>query len=147
MRIKGLALITVLAFTIAVSIIAITILILNTSQARLSEHKFRRTLAYYAANAGIVYGMELLRTDPVGVYSTNPGTVYCRTGEAILPAFCTGIADPTNPPSVPDPNLQIQHQYNATLITHNVTVRFRAKGADACCGVSRPVDAFVDYTP
>lgn len=51
----------VLTFTLILVIIAGTILAVMTSQGRLSEHQFRRTLAYYASNSGIQFVTEMLR--------------------------------------------------------------------------------------
>jgi len=58
---KGIALMIIMAFSLMLVILAGTILAILTSSGRLNEHQLRRTLAYYAANAGVQYTLECLR--------------------------------------------------------------------------------------
>ncbi len=58
---KGVVLVLVMGITIIISGLVIIILLFITQGARIGEHKIRRTRAYYAAQAGIVSGMEQLR--------------------------------------------------------------------------------------
>jgi len=63
---KGVALMVIMAFTLVMVILAGTILAILTSSGRLNEHQLRRTLAYYSANAGVQYALELLRQGTTG---------------------------------------------------------------------------------
>ncbi len=62
MNSRGVALITVLAFILAVVVLANIALALIVSQARFTLHKVSRINAFYAAQAGINYAIERLRT-------------------------------------------------------------------------------------
>ena len=58
---QGVALVTVLAFVLVLTILAGVLLGLMTNQIRISEHQIRRIKAYYAAWAGLVHNFERLR--------------------------------------------------------------------------------------
>lgn len=71
---KGLALVTVLIFTLVMSILAGAVLSLMTTEARLTEHQVRRIKAYYAAQSGMIYELENLRKNPLPPDSTTTFT-------------------------------------------------------------------------
>ncbi len=66
---KGIAIILVLAFTLAVVVLTSTTLVFIRSHRLFSHHQINRIQASYAAQAGINYALEMLRT---GVWV--PGT-------------------------------------------------------------------------
>ncbi|MCK5493521.1 MAG: hypothetical protein KAJ14_10465 [Candidatus Omnitrophica bacterium] len=58
---KGVVLIIVIGIAMIISCLAITVLLYISQGSIISENKIMRTRAYYAAQAGIVSGMEQLR--------------------------------------------------------------------------------------
>ncbi len=63
---KGIALLMVLGTIIVVITVAGAILTLMTSHTRLTHHQVSRIQAYYAAQAGMNYALEMLRTNATG---------------------------------------------------------------------------------
>ncbi|MFH1656061.1 MAG: PilX N-terminal domain-containing pilus assembly protein [Candidatus Omnitrophota bacterium] len=63
-REKGLILVTVIIFVLIISILAVAILFIMTSEARLTERQIRRIKAGYAVQAGVQHFLNLLRGDP-----------------------------------------------------------------------------------
>ncbi len=123
---KGFALMVVLAFTIIIVIIAGTVLAILTSQGRLSEHQFRRTLAYYSANAGIQYALEMLR---LGTTNFDGYT-------------CTCCDDPNSACDL-SPDLELeQNNQTFTIVVHIGT---ETNAGDEFDG-TRPVSATVQYS-
>jgi Tfp pilus assembly protein PilX len=87
---KGIALLIVLCSIVIVAILANIILSVALNQARLTKHRVSRVQAYYAAQMGMVYGIELVRNGWAG-----PGEdrwyIYPKDAcpSAPLPAQCT----------------------------------------------------------
>lgn len=79
---RGIALLLVLAFVLAVVVLANIALVLVSSQARFTQHKIGRIQAFYAAQAGINYALEQLRIGNWGLGQ------YCigKTGST-----CVGV--------------------------------------------------------
>jgi hypothetical protein len=81
---KGVVLLMVLSTIFIVVILASVVLTLITSQSRLTHHQVSRIQAYYAAQAGMNYAIEMLRLGP-GLGGWSPpatGTVtytMCRS--------------------------------------------------------------------
>ncbi|MGD9015197.1 MAG: hypothetical protein PVI33_04155 [Candidatus Omnitrophota bacterium] len=73
---RGIALILVLSFILAVVIMANIALIIISSQTRFAHHQLSRIQAYYAAQAGINYALQQLRTNS---WSTGSYTL-CQSG-------------------------------------------------------------------
>ncbi len=61
MRKKGVVLAIVIGVLIVIFTLAVVAINLMTQQARVAEHKIRRMRAIYAARAGMVHGLELIR--------------------------------------------------------------------------------------
>ena len=59
---RGIAFVLVMAFILAVVVSATISLLLMSTQARLTHHQVSRIQAFYAAQAGINYALEQLRT-------------------------------------------------------------------------------------
>jgi len=95
MNTRGIALILVLAFILAIVVIANIALFIMSSQTRFTQHQVERIRVYYAAQAGINYALEQLRT---GVWGAG--------------AYTLGTCDP-GPCDVPD--LDIPFQVNITI--------------------------------
>jgi len=66
---EGLVLVTVIIFVLILSILAIAILFIMTSEARLTERQIKRIKAGYAVQAGIQHYLNLLKSNP------DPGPV------------------------------------------------------------------------
>ncbi|MFA6129908.1 MAG: hypothetical protein WC731_02870 [Candidatus Omnitrophota bacterium] len=89
-RRKGVVLFIVLVTIILVSILCTVILRISLSQSRLSHHQISRIQAQYAARAGMVYALEMLR---------NNVWTYSPTNSCPNPAGCL-VSDPNFPSSI-----------------------------------------------
>lgn len=69
---KGFVLIMVVGIMFVLTILAFAALSLMTTESRVAEHKIRRTRAYYAAQAGVVDGLEQIRRG-IQALPTVPG--------------------------------------------------------------------------
>lgn len=58
---KGIAIFMVLATILIVVVLANVVLAIISNQSRLTRHEVGRIQAYYAAQAGLVYALEMLR--------------------------------------------------------------------------------------
>ncbi|MCM8800258.1 MAG: hypothetical protein NC900_06010 [Candidatus Omnitrophica bacterium] len=67
---RAVAIFLVLSMVMVVIIFANLILIIFSSQSRLSQHQISRTQAFYAGMAGINYALEKLRSGEWSVAST-----------------------------------------------------------------------------
>lgn len=87
---KGTALLMVLATLLVVVALANVILLIISSQSRLTHHQIGRIQAYYAAQAGINYALENLRT---GTWTAGscPSPAGCSLSD---PSFSTNISQP-----------------------------------------------------
>jgi len=85
---KGVVLLIVLGMLLVVTSLATVILSLILSHSRLTYHQTSRIQAYYAAQAGMNYALERLRT---GVWTFIPNSCY--------PTSCL-VTDPDFPSSV-----------------------------------------------
>ena len=70
---RGVALLLVLATTLVIMILANIVLAIISSQGRLTQHQVSRVRAYYAAQAALVYTMEMLRNGTPAPWKPNPG--------------------------------------------------------------------------
>jgi len=66
---KGVALVTVLIFTLIFILIVGALLGLMYNQVRISEHQIRRIKAYYTAWAGLWHAMEEIRGGSLGPWA------------------------------------------------------------------------------
>ncbi|MCK9603936.1 MAG: hypothetical protein M0R66_06240 [Candidatus Omnitrophica bacterium] len=73
---KGIALFMVLATILIVVILSNVILTIISSQSRLTHHEISRIRAYYAAQAGLIYAMEMLRNGR-WAFSSGSDRYYC----------------------------------------------------------------------
>jgi Tfp pilus assembly protein PilX len=105
---KGIALYLVLAILIVVVILANVFLSLVVSQSRLSTHEAKRVQAYYAAQAGLYYAMDQLRSENAAwLTGTASGITYriCSSSYAAAASpstLCTGnnIIEPYFPSAI-----------------------------------------------
>jgi Tfp pilus assembly protein PilX len=113
---KGVALYIILTMLLVVVILANVILNLVLSHSRLTHHQVSRIQAYYAAQAGMVYALEMLRTglwaesvNPYIMCNANPAcnidntSLTCDVNEVSLPCSVRSvsirISDITNCPN------------------------------------------------
>jgi Tfp pilus assembly protein PilX len=125
---KGVALMVVMAFTLVMVILAGTILAILTSSGRLNEHQLRRTLAFYSANAGVQYVLELLRQ----------GTTVSLIGGG---ANCTCCADPNS-----ECDVIVHMTQNDRISTVTIHVGTQYGSAAGELEGTRPVTSSVVYT-
>ena len=113
---KGVLLFIVLGTIIVVATLATVILRIILSQSRLTHHQISRIQAQYVAKAGMVYALEMLRTNawtysptnscpdgtpcvvtdtsfPPSVVNKQFSIVFCPSGST-----CAPVADPCTPP-------------------------------------------------
>lgn len=93
MKRRGIVLIVVLGTLFVMITLALIGLTLMTQESRIAEHKIRRVRAYYAAQAGMVDGIERLRSGIV------PLDTLPTVGNADTYITCIG-EDPANPGTV-----------------------------------------------
>ena len=85
---KGVVLVIVMGIMFFVLTLALVASYLMTQQARISEHKIRRTRTFFAARAGMVKALEELRKDTCGgVSPCVSGTAYPFTIGAGLDGY------------------------------------------------------------
>jgi Tfp pilus assembly protein PilX len=87
---KGIALLIVLCSIVIVAILANIILSVALNQARLTKHRISRVQAYYAAQMGMVYGIEKVKNGWTGA-GEDRWYIYKKDAcsSAPLPAQCT----------------------------------------------------------
>ena len=73
---KGVVLVVVIGVMLVIFTLALAALFLMTQQSRIAEHKIKRTRAFFAAQAGMVYALEQLRK---GVAIVSPHSVSPTT--------------------------------------------------------------------
>ena len=98
---KGVVLVIVMGIMFFVLSLALVASYLMTQQARISEHKIRRTRTFFAARAGMVRALDELRNGacydgdgPAVIPDTpcNSGKPYHFTIGATIPGYAGGIA-------------------------------------------------------
>lgn len=87
---RGVALFLTLATLLGVVILANIILVIMKSQSRLTQRQVNHIQAYYAAQAGMIYALENLRTGSWAVTSCPPPN-GCNMSDSFFPA---NIRDP-----------------------------------------------------
>ena len=130
---KGVVLFIVLAALFVVVILANIVLSLIASQSRLTHHQVSRIQAYYAAKAGVIYGLEQLRTG-----NWVPGT-DCRPNNPCL------LGPPPAGGTCLDPDFT--RYFPASI--NSVNIVLRQAGTTDCqntpAGVNACVSATADY--
>ena len=73
---KGVILVVIIGVMLVIFTLALAALFLMTQQSRIAEHKIKRTKAFFAAQAGMVYALEQLRKGDaiVSPHSVSPAT-------------------------------------------------------------------------
>jgi Tfp pilus assembly protein PilX len=94
---KGIALFLVLFVVLIVVVLANVVLGFISIQSRLTHHQVSRIQAYYAAQAGVNYALEMLR---LGTWS--PGNSYNLPADADFPHTIQSVSitidsNPTGP--------------------------------------------------
>jgi hypothetical protein len=97
---KGLILFIVIGIILVVGILAIVVLRIIGSHARLTHHQVSRIQAQYAAKAGLVYALEKLRI------GKPDGWTYSPTNDCPSPNGCV-VTDSKFPPSIKDQQFRI----------------------------------------
>ena len=93
---KGVVLVVVIGVMLVIFTLALAALFLMTQESRISEHKIKRTRAFFAAQAGMVFALEQLRRgdaiiSPHSVDSAVPTQGYPLTADITVNAG-VGIA-------------------------------------------------------
>jgi len=72
---KGVVLVVVIGVMLVIFTLALAALFLMTQESRIAEHKIRRTRAFFAAQAGMIRALDMLRTgaDPSGTFNIGAG--------------------------------------------------------------------------
>ena len=105
---KGIALLIVLTTILIVVVLASVMLTTMSSQSRLTHHQVTRTQGYYAAQAGMVYAIEKLKSGEwvPGINCTNATTNPCNLTDPDFPSSVRSVSivvrnktvDNCNPP-------------------------------------------------
>jgi len=128
---KGIALIIVIGLLFVVSSLTVVILSIILTNSRLTYHQTGRIQAYYAAMAGVNYGLEKLR---IGSWVVGTKPAECSGSPAAY--TCTTLFDDGdfNPPVLVNP-------------TNGVTITIKSAGADCPAPLGGAcVSATADYS-
>jgi len=84
---KGIALLIVLTTILIVIVLAGVMLTTMSSQSRITHHQVSRAQGYYAAQAGMVYALERLKSGEwkPGINCTNLTTNPCNLSDSDFP--------------------------------------------------------------
>jgi len=88
---KGVALFMVLATVLISVILAGVVLNIITSQNRLTQHKVDHIRAYYAAQAGMVYAIEMLRKGSWTYPGSCPNNAPCSLPASETDPYLTRV--------------------------------------------------------
>jgi len=132
---KGIMLFMVLSTIMVVVALANIILILVSSQSRLTQHQTGRIQAHYAAQAGIQYAIEMLRLGPAGGGWSVPGA-----GTTITRTLCRGVCAA---PNVSNSGLPFDVTINIGSIGSNPNL---ISGSGLPLPGVAPISAAVTYT-
>ena len=83
---KSVVLIVVIGVLVVVFTLALVALYLMTQEARIAEHKIRRTRGVFAARAGMVHALEQIRT---GAYQASTAP-HCAGGTLCTETISVG---------------------------------------------------------
>lgn len=90
---KAVVLIIILGITLVLAALAMLALYIMTNEARIAEHKIRRTRAFYAAQGGIIHAIERLRRE--GTTTTNQTAIAGNTTDVTVGTAPAGNVDLT----------------------------------------------------
>lgn len=125
---KGTALLMVLATLLVVVALANVILLIISSQSRLTHHQISRIQAYYAAQAGMNYALEQLRTgswtagscpSPAGCNLPNDPSFSANITQPVIIIFCpsgvycASLTTPCTPPTGIDFCIDVKVDYTS----------------------------------
>lgn len=119
MKNKGVTLILVITLILVVAVLANIALVLVRSQFRLTHHQVNRIQGFYAAQAGVVYTLEMLRT---GAWPST-GLPYTRR-------FCDGctaaneVDEPDFPHSVQDVVVRVEDDNSDGILGIHATAAY-----------------------
>lgn|SRR3989338_9020587 len=82
---RGVALLMVLGTVLVVVILANVIIAIISSQSRLTHHQVSRIQAYYAAQAGMNYALEMLRRPNGWTQNSCPPNNPCSLSDSNFP--------------------------------------------------------------
>ncbi|MBU0503961.1 MAG: hypothetical protein ABH882_05855 [Candidatus Omnitrophota bacterium] len=100
---KGVALLLVLSSLLIVAILANIVLGFILNQARLTKHRVSRIQAYYAAQMGVVYAREKLRS---GAWVSPYGTYYIKRNTCGSDPKC--IVEPELPLAINNVTVRVE---------------------------------------
>ena len=84
---KGVVLVVVIGVMLVIFTLALAALFLMTQESRIAEHKIKRTRAFFAAQAGMIFALDSLRNgaNPSGTINIGAGiTGYPAAGLPVL---------------------------------------------------------------
>jgi len=122
---RGVALFITLAAVAIVVILANVVLNIMSSQNRLTHHQVSRVRAYYAAQAGMVYTLEMLKS---GTWVASPSSIKYACHRSCIDAVTSSYTIPTD-----------------ADIPYNIQVTIYPRGTGGISGTTR-VDVKTDYT-
>jgi Tfp pilus assembly protein PilX len=122
---KGVALFITLAAVAIVIILANIVINIMSNQGRLTHHQVSRIKAYYAAQAGMVYTLEMIKN---GVWTVDPANTRYACHRSCIDSVSPTFTIPTDPD-----------------IPYNVQVTIYPLGTGGVSGTTR-IDVKTDYT-
>jgi Tfp pilus assembly protein PilX len=122
---RGVALFIVLAALAIVVILADVVLNIMLSQNRLTHHQVSRIRAYYAAQAGMVYTLEMLKS---GIWAPDSSNTKYACHRSCIDSVVASYTIPTD-----------------ADIPYNIQVTIYPRGTGGISGTTR-VNVKTDYT-
>ena len=106
---KGVVLVVVIGVMIVIFTLALAALFLMTQESRVAEHKIRRTRAFFAAQAGMIFAFDALRNgaDPSGTINIGAGIAGYPAGG--LPVVITYTNDNSGPGGTDPVNISVNY--------------------------------------
>ena len=130
---KGIVLFIVIGIIMVVVVLSIVILRMIANQSRLTNHQVTRIQAQYAAKAGMVYALEMLRTG-AWVYSVSPPVNTCPN-----PGGCV-VVDPDFTSSI------LNRQFRVIFCPSGTICSLAANYCTPPAGYGFCINSSVDFT-
>ena len=135
---KGVILFIVVGVIMVAVILTTVILRVISNQSRLTHHQISRIQAQYAAKAGMVYALEMLRT---GIWTYSPNTCPDSVlGGCLVPPLAP---DPDFPPSIIGKQVHVIFCEPLAICQYTSNPCTPPAGSDFCVNYS----AVFTYTP
>jgi Tfp pilus assembly protein PilX len=115
---KGIALLIVLTSVLITALLANIIFTIILNQNRLTKHRVSRMQAYYAAQLGVVYALDMLSS---GHWPFSPGTYYIKRGATDCGVDPNCVRESELPNTIKNITINLQLEPSGTINLINIT--------------------------